>query len=86
MGIGLVVPFDLNMMLSSIVMADVMLVTQGTVASQLVKLLSVVDYDEVPVKHGPWKPKWRLYLALMIIEITVQSVVWDRLFCVHLSM
>lgn len=61
---GLVVPFGLSMLLSSLAMGDDMLVSHSTVPSQLVKLLPVVDYDEAPIKHVPWEPKWLLHLTL----------------------
>lgn len=79
------VPFDLNM-LGALVMGDVILLSQGIAPSQLAKLLPVVDYDDVPIKHVPWEPKWRLHLVLVIIEITVSSVVWAGSFYMHLSM
>lgn len=53
LGIGSVVPFGLSTLLSSLAMGDGMLVSHGTAPSQLVKLLPVVDYDEVPIKHEP---------------------------------
>ena len=75
MGIGLVVPFDLSVLPSSLAVGDEMLVSHGAVPSQLVKLVPVVDYDEVPIKHVPWEPKWLLYLALIVRVMTVRSVV-----------
>lgn len=49
--------FGLSTLPSSLAMGDGMLESHGTAPSQLVKLLPVVDYDEVPIKHEPWEPK-----------------------------
>lgn len=77
LGIGSVAPFGLSTLLSSLAMGDGMLVSHGTAPSQLVKLLPVVDYDEVPIKHVPWEPKWLLHLTFMVIVMPVRSMVWD---------
>ena len=72
-----VVPFGLSILLNTFAVGGGMLVSHSTAPSQLVKLLPVVDYDEVPIKHVPWEPKWLLHLILMVIVMTVRSMVWD---------